>query len=114
MKNVHRSISFELDQPVKVSYEEYGETKRFEITGAEVTSYENREDSVTLIGFKLLKSGRRRANSYAQAIYPLKTVYVRLEKDDYTPVPTAARSVYEYVRTVGIQELYKPFSVEVS
>lgn len=114
MKNIHRSISFEFDQPMKITYEDFGDTERFEVTGAKLTSSEHREDQVTLYGFNLLKSGKRRANSYAQAIYPRETIYVRVDKDEYTPVITPAKAVYDYVRTVGAQELYKPFSVEVS
>jgi hypothetical protein len=113
MKNIHRSISFELDQPVKISYEDHGETKRFEVTGAKVTSYENREDKVQLIGFELLKSGKRRTNAYARDIYPYETVYTLVDKE-YVPTTTAVKAVYAFAREVGIQELYKPFSVEVS
>jgi hypothetical protein len=114
MKNIKRSITFDYDKPVMVSFDYYGETRRYEVTGARVTTFENGdEDRVTFVGYELTKAGKRRARSVPCDIYIPDSVYVFID-EDYVLVNTPARALWDATHDMGIKELYAPFSVELS
>ena len=70
--SIETKVVWTFDRPVKITYEYYGETRSFSVTGAEYRINTNREPYVWLRGFELLKSGKPRKGKAEGVIFPDK------------------------------------------
>lgn len=93
MKNVsiETKVVWTFDRPVKITYEYYGDTKSFSVTGAEYCISTVRPPYVWLRGFELLRSGKPRKGKVEGIIFPNKTYSICMNGEwVYTDTPVIA------------------------
>lgn len=108
MKNasIETKVAWSFDSPIKITYEYFGGTKSFSVTGAEYRISTEREPYVWLRGFELLKSGKPRKNKVEGVIFPDK-VYAVLMNDEWVYIDTPVVALIERCKFDGQSYLDK-------
>lgn len=112
MKNVgiETQVVWSFDRPITVTYDYFGETKSFSITGAEYRVSTHREPYLWLRGYQLLKSGRPRKGSHEGVIFPDKTRSVYLN-GEWVYVETGVGAIIDQCKIDGqalLDKYYAP------
>lgn len=92
--SITTTVNFTFDDPINITYDEYGDVHSVEIVTAEYNKTNEGSERIAFYGYELTKSGKRRKNGRMTWIYVPSSVGKRID-GQYVFFPTGIDDVKE-------------------